>query len=295
MIASVRDSVVRVAVVGCGAMGTRHARIVAADPRAELAAVIDIVPERAERIAAAHGVRTATEVPREVDAVVVATPTTTHAAVASKLLARGLWCLVEKPLAERADVALALSSSRCVVGHVERFNPAVRAAGALRPQVVEARRISPPTGRGEDVDVVVDLMIHDLDLVLGWAQPGADVAWVDAAGVRGGTGGVDVASVRLRTTCGLTATLLASRVAERRQRVVSCYEPGRATVLDLLSGTAQRNGEPVAASDGRDGLTAQWHHFTGAVRGDLPPPGVGAGIRALEVAERVASVMRNEA
>jgi len=287
---------IRVAIVGCGAMGARHARVVSSDPGAELAAVVDIVPERADRLATAHGTRRESSVPREVDVVVVATPTTTHVAVAAPLLDRGLWCLVEKPLAEASAAALALRFPRCAVGHVERFNPAIRAAGAVRPQVVEARRISPPTGRGEDVDVVVDLMIHDLDLVLGWARPGAEVAWVDAAGVRATTNGaLDVASVRLRTTCGMTATLLASRVAERRQRVMCCYEPGRATVLDLLAGRARRNGADLDPPDERDGLTAQWQSFTASVRGTTPPPGIGAGIRALEVAERVAAVVRSAA
>jgi predicted dehydrogenase len=286
---------IRVALVGCGAMGARHARVISADPGAELAAVVDIVPERAARIAQAYGTRPASSVPREIDAVVVATPTTTHVHVAGDLLARGLWCLVEKPLAEGSSAAKSLGSARCAVGHVERFNPAVRAAGAVRPQVVEARRISPPTGRGEDVDVVVDLMIHDLDLVLGWARPGAEVAWVDAAGVRSPrTGALDVASVRLRTTCGMTATLLASRVAERRQRMLCCYEPGRSTVLDLLAGRARRNGADLEPPDSRDGLTAQWQGFTAAVRGGAPPPGIGAGIRALEVAERVKDVVRSE-
>jgi len=277
-------------------MGARHARVVSADAEAELAAVVDIVPERAERIATAHGARRESSVPREVDVVVVATPTTTHVDVAAPLLDRGLWCLVEKPLAEGSAAARSLRWPRCAVGHVERFNPAVRALGTVHPQVVEARRISPPTGRGEDVDVVVDLMIHDLDLVLGWARPGAEVAWVNAAGVRAmASGALDVASVRLRTTCGMTATLLASRIAERRQRVVCCYEPGRATVLDLLAGRARRNGAELPAPDARDGLTAQWQAFTAAVRGATPPPGIGAGIRALEVAERVAAVVRSAA
>jgi predicted dehydrogenase len=277
-------------------MGARHARVIAADPGAELAALIDVLPERAERLAATHGARRESAVPREVDAVVVATPTSTHVAVAGPLLERGIWCLVEKPLAEAASSARWLHGPRCAVGHVERFNPAVRAAGEVRPQVVEARRISPPTGRGEDVDVVVDLMIHDLDLVLGWARPGAEVAWIDAAGVRSpSNGALDVASVRLRTTCGMTATLLASRIAERRQRVLCCYEPGRATVLDLLAGRARRNGVELEPPDARDGLTAQWESFTASMRGVTPPPGIGAGIRALEVAERVAAVVRSAA
>lgn len=282
----------RVALVGCGAMGSRHARVIASDPRSELAVAIDVLPERAEAVARATGARVERAVPHEVDVVVVATPTTTHHAVAGPLLDRGQWCLVEKPLAGSLDGALRLRSERCAVAHVERFNPAVRSAGALRPQVVEARRISPPTGRGTDVDVVLDLMIHDLDLVLAWAAPGSEVAWVDAAGVAVMSEGVDTASVRFRTSCGITATLLASRVAEHRQRVVRCYERGRYTVLDLLAGAAHRDGRELERDDPRDALTCQWEAFSGAARGERALEATGeAGLRAVELAERIRSAI----
>src|SRR5262245_20089274 len=110
-----RGDPIRVAIVGCGAMGARHARVVSADPGAELAAVIDLLPERAERLALAHGTRREWSVPHEIDAVVVATPTTTHVEVAAPLLDRGLWCLVEKPLAEASLAARSLRWPRCAV------------------------------------------------------------------------------------------------------------------------------------------------------------------------------------
>ncbi|MCB9686982.1 MAG: Gfo/Idh/MocA family oxidoreductase [Alphaproteobacteria bacterium] len=286
----------RVALVGCGAMGSRHARVVAADPDCELAAVVDTDPERATILAERHGTRVERTVPREVDAVVVATPTTTHARIAGPLLADGVWCLVEKPLAHSAEAARSLRHPRCAVGHVERHNPALRAAGSLAPRVVEARRIAPPTGRGTDVDVILDLMIHDIDLVLDWAGPGAEVAWIDAAAVAVAGDLVDTASVRLRTTTGLTATLLASRVASERQRHIACYEGGRSTVLDLLSGRARRGGQELHAADPRDALTCQWQAFTDAVRRDRRPEAGGdAGIRAVEVAERIRAVTLQEA
>ncbi len=282
----------RVAIVGCGVMGERHARTVAADPGVELAVLVDVHAERAAALAARFGGRVEATVPREVDVVVVATPTTTHADVAVGLLARRQWCLVEKPLAHSLEAARALVDPRCRVGHVERFNPAVRAAGPLSPQVVEGRRISPPTGRGLDVDVIFDLMIHDLDLVLAWTGD-ADVAWVDAAGVVHGTA-VDTASVRLRTTNGLTASLVASRVAAERQRVLHCYEPGRCTRLDLLAGVAVRGTERLPATDPRDALRCQWDGFTAAARGERGASGAeGAdGIRAVELAERIRAEIR---
>lgn len=274
-------------------MGTRHARVVAADPGAELAVVVDVRPDRAQALADATGARVADVVPAEVDAVVVATPTTSHGDVAGPLLDRGQWCLVEKPLAASRVEAERLRTARCAVGHVERYNPAVRAVGPLRPQVVEARRIAPATGRGTDVDVVLDLMIHDLDLVLSWAAPDAEVAWVDAAGVAVGGGAVDTASVRFRTTCGITANLLASRVAEHRQRVVRCYGPGAFVVLDLLGGTAVRDGVEVERSDPRDALTSQWEAFTRAIAGDAAGPATSeAGFRAVDLAERIREVIR---
>ena len=206
-----------VAVVGCGHMGARHAAVLARDPRCRLVSCVDILPERARELVSRFGGEASESVPSGVDAVIVATPTLTHEEVAAPLLERGLWCLVEKPLVPTPAAASRLLSPRLVVGHIERFNPAVRAAGVLRPRYLEARREAPPTGRSADIDVVLDLMIHDLDLLLHWCEPGASVEVVDAVGVGEP---VDTASVRLRTSDGLTATLVASRVAAKRARWV---------------------------------------------------------------------------
>ncbi|MBX2800957.1 MAG: Gfo/Idh/MocA family oxidoreductase [Myxococcales bacterium] len=283
----------RVALVGCGHMGTRHAAVIARDPSCELAVAVDVVPERARRMADTFGGRVADRVPSQVDAVVIATPTTTHADVAEPLLSRGQWCLVEKPLAHSVEAAGALANERCRVGHIERFNPAVRAAGQLRPHMVQGRREAPRTGRSEDVDVVFDLMIHDLDLVLGWMRSDASVSWLDASGVAVRGTQVDTASVRFRSTCGLTASLLASRTAERRRRVVRCYEPGRSTELDLLGGRAFLDGQECRAPDERDALTAQWDAFTAAI-GGATEHGVPAaqGLRAVRLAVDVQLAMR---
>lgn len=285
------------ALVGCGVMGLRHARVLAADPGVELV-THDLVPERARAAAERFGGRATAAVPGEIDAAVIATPSSTHADVAHPLLARGVWCLVEKPLAHTVDGARALDGPRCAVGHVERFNPAVRAAGPMSPRIVDAKRAGPPSGRGLDVDVVMDLMIHDIDLVLQWAAPGADVEWIDAAGVGPVDGGrIDTASVRMRTTCGMAVSLLASRVAERAERTVQCYEPGptvgRTTVLDLAAGRATRDGVPLPVpAPHTDALTHQWAAFVGAVRGAGALPSPAPAIRAVEVAERVVRVVR---
>jgi len=281
----------KVALVGCGHMGARHAAVVARDPTCQLVCTIDIIGERARGLAERFGGEAMEYVPDGVEAVIVATPTTTHREVTAPLLAKGLWCLVEKPLAESISAAAELDSARLVVGHIERFNPAIRAAGDLRPRFLEARREAPPTPRSKDVDVVADLMIHDIDLVLHWAEPGAEVEVVDAVGVGDP---VDTASVRLRTSDGLTATLVASRVAARPARWVHAFEPGRYTTLDLLAGRAARAGHALPLADERDALTAQWEAFRDAVCGG-PLVGVGgqAGMRAVEIAEQIRARIRD--
>jgi predicted dehydrogenase len=130
-------------------------------------------------------------------------------------------------------------------------------------------------------------MFHDLDLVLTF-DPAAEVAWVDAAGVRHG-GAIDTASVRLRMAGGLTASLVASRVAGERQRVLHCFEPGRCTRLDLLAGVAVRGTERLANTDPRDALRCQWDGFAAAARGEDGAAGAGGtdGLRAVELAERI--------
>lgn len=264
-------------------MGTRHAAVIAADPGCVLLAY-DRLPERAAATAERFGGRAVDRIPDDVDIAVVATPTVTHAELAEPLLAAGVWCLVEKPLADTAASARRLARPRCAVGHVERFNRAIRAAGPLLPRALDIRRISPPTGRCLDTDVVFDLMIHDLDLVLGLAAPGASVDRIDAAGTD------DTAVVRLRTTCGITASLVASRVADRRERLVRCDETGSSVVLDLLAGRSWRDGIECPSTDPRDALGCQWVRFVASVRADEALP--DSGVRAVALAERIRATIR---
>ena len=275
-----------VALIGCGVMGRRHAATVARDPDAQLAVAIDIVADRAEAVAREYGARVTREVPTAIDAAIVATPTSTHAEVAGPLLARGIPCLVEKPLAPTVAAARDLASPRCFVGHVERFNPAVVEAGPLSPQVVVGRRVAPATGRAADIDVVLDLMIHDLDLLLHW---GGQERWriADARGVAV-TGRLDTATVQLRSSGGRTASLLASRVATHRERVLHCYEPGRYTRLDLVHGTCQQlpPRDEAAIGPRRDALSAQWEAFCHSVA--TPSE---AGLRAVQLAEHIREVV----
>jgi len=282
---------VRVAIVGCGVMGRRHAATVARAGDAEIAAAVDIVADRARGVARAFGGTVARSVPDGVDVAIVATPTHTHAEVAVPLLTRGVPCLVEKPLAPTVASARALTDDRCFVGHVERFNPAIVAAGALSPRVVVGRRVAPPTGRSLDVDVVLDLMIHDLDLLLHW---GGDESWavVDAHGLS------DTATVQLRSSGGRTASLLASRVATTRERVLHCYSPGRYTRLDLVAGTCHHVGGPrgAVAEGGADALSRQWEAFRRSVQSPVGPgpraTSSEAGLRAVQLAEDIREAVR---
>jgi predicted dehydrogenase len=282
----------RVALVGCGVMGERHARVISEDPGCELLTV-DLLSERAQALAARYGGRACATVPADVDAAVIATPTPSHVEVALPLLERGLFCLVEKPLAGTLAGARQLSGPRCATGHVERFNPAVRAAGTLRPQVLEGRRVAPPSGRGQD-DVILDLMIHDLDLWLQWLPPEPSWAHIEVTGTVTG-GSTESARVVLQTASGHRATLTASRVASQRERVLHCFESGQHTVLDLLQGQAQRDGVLLPRPDPRDALTCQWATFAAAARGERPLSTVADGLRAVELAQQIRQSLVGEA
>lgn len=274
-----------VALVGCGHMGAHHARVTGESARSRLAAVVDVDPDRARRFADRFGATASTTVPEHVDVAVIATPTTSHVAVAAPLLARGLWCLVEKPVAASAREADALRGGRVVVGHSERFNPAVRAFGPARPTHVEARRVTGPGTRGRDVDVLADLMIHDLDLLRWWGG-GGPVAVDGATGVRGADGAWQRARAVLRVG-SLTASLEASRDGAP-ERVIRVRAPGRVARLDLAAGRATDEAGPLAAPDPRDALEAQWDAFLDAVEGRAPAAvGLDDARAALDLADRI--------
>jgi predicted dehydrogenase len=221
---------VRVGVVGAGQMGANHLRIYGGVKGVELVGLVDADPARAQLLAARHGCRvfaSAGELAGEIDAASVAVPSSQHAEVAGQLLEQGVHCLVEKPLAVTPEDCEALiraaesSGAVLLVGHVERFNPVVRQLGEiLRDDVVHAidvRRMSALSARITDVDVVADLMIHDIDVVLSLL--GTDVTDVFAQGVRGGAGaGHGYVTATLLFAGGSMATLTASRITHNKIR-----------------------------------------------------------------------------
>jgi len=238
----------KLAVIGCGHLGTIHARLLAGRPDVELVAVVDPVPESRRRVAEAHGCQPLAE-PGDLvglaDAVVVAAPTCLHAEVSLPLLERGIDLLVEKPIAAdvagaRAIVAAARRHGRTVaVGHVERFNPAWRMAVERcgRVVAVESARLAPFTFRSLDVGVVLDLMIHDIDLVLS-LEPGTLTA-VEANGIAATGGHEDAVRARLVFSSGLVADLSASRIHPTLSRRVSLWGTQGIVAADFNAKTVE--------------------------------------------------------
>lgn len=290
--------------MGLGAFGRHHARHFAANPTAELVAVVDADRARGEAAAAQHHCipfANASDLVGMVDAVSVATPATTHAAVARQFLDAGIHVLVEKPLAtngaDARDLIERAGRAGVVlqVGHIERFSPAVEvlARRLSNPRRIACTRRAVWTGRSDDVDVILDLMIHDIDLTLALAA--APVASVAASGTVGRSGATDEAEAWVTFTNGLVATLSASRVAARNQRTVVVTEPGAVYTADLAAPSltvADRSkwgsaASPVALRP-RDNLAAEIDAFVTSARTGTPPVVDGAaGLAALELAERI--------
>ncbi len=224
----------RVAVVGVGHLGKHHARILSTLPDVNLIGVVDTNRPRADEIAAAHGTKAlydARELAGRVDAVTIAVPTERHLEIALPFLEAGVPVLVEKPMARslaEADAMIAAALRAGVVlavGHTERFNPAVETARPLLvdPRFIEVHRLGTFPERSLDIDVVFDLMIHDLDVVLSLVA--ADVTSIEAVGVPVLTGRVDIANARLRFANGCIANITASRISRDRVRKIRFFQP----------------------------------------------------------------------
>jgi predicted dehydrogenase len=231
----------RIAVIGAGAFGRNHLRVIHQSERAELVGVFDLNRERATQAAEPYGCAvfgSLEELGRSASAAVVATPTVTHSEVGCALIEMGLDVMVEKPIAHtpaaaRDLVAAALRRGRILqVGHLERFNPAVIALEAAigKPLFFEVHRLSEFSPRSLDVDVVLDLMIHDIDLVLSLTRELPEE--IRAAGIRILSEKVDIANVRLQFPSGCIANLTASRVSTERVRKLRLFQPHEYISLD---------------------------------------------------------------
>src|ERR1039457_1513744 len=234
-------SQLRVAVIGAGAFGQNHCRVVHESARAQLVAIVDTDAARANEAAARYetlALTDARDLRGKIDAAIVAAPPTVHADIGCYLLDAGIDVLVEKPIATdlaSADrlIEAAVRGARILqVGHLERFNPAVLALEqrATLPLFFEVHRMNLFSPRSLDVDVVLDLMIHDVDLVLALA--GAEPEEIRAAGISILSGKVDIANVRLQFPNGCVANLTASRISTERVRKLRLFQPSQYLSLD---------------------------------------------------------------
>lgn len=294
----------RTAVIGVGYMGKFHAEKLAASANAELVAVVDADAARAKEVAAALGCPHETDyralLPR-VDAVCVAVPTEKHHAVVRTCLEAGVHVLVEKPLSRtlgEADELLALARAKDLVlqvGHLQRFNPAFQALVAQggRPLFIDIERLAPFKARGTDVDVVLDLMIHDLDLVLALAK--APIEHLSASGFRVLTDAIDIANARIEFTDGCIASVSASRVSQAPVRKLRVFRHDAYVSADLQEQRlrhVRKSGDGIVESEQAferaDELRAQAEAFLQAVRGRSAPLVSGEqGRQALALALQV--------
>ena len=311
----------RVAVIGVGHLGKHHARILASLPGVELVAVVDTNRPRAEEIAAANGTRAmfdAGALLGHADAVTIAVPTELHRDIALPFLKAGVPLLVEKPMARTLDEADQLIEAAAdagvvlAVGHTERFNPALAAARPLitDPRFIEVHRLGTFPERSLDIDVVFDLMIHDLDVVLSVVD--SDVASLEAVGVPVITNRVDIANARLRFANGCIVNLTASRISRDRVRKIRFFQPSAYVSIDYATQKLEVyrlvNGKGAGPADGATGgpsieggemevppeepLKRELTDFVDAIVSRRAPRVTGdAGRRALSLAQEIVDKM----
>jgi predicted dehydrogenase len=295
----------KVALVGAGHMGRIHLEKLSASPDVEIAGVVDIRPDLAQDMSTRYGVPHFTsynDVPVEMNGVVIATPTETHYEIAQAFLDRGIHVFMEKPITltpGEGQNLIDLAQKKGLVfqiGHLERFNPAFRRAVALvkQPVFIEAVRVGPFTGRSTDVDVVHDLMIHDLDLTLTLTK--GKVKGIESRGVSLVSDKLDMVSTRIEFTDGCVASLTASRMATRRERNLSVYEKGGYFFIDLLKGkltatTKTGEGEIVTKeypTENPDPVMDEITEFLQSMRGLKTPTVSGQdGLNALVLADGI--------
>jgi predicted dehydrogenase len=304
-------SALRVGVVGTGAMGRNHVRILSTLPGVELVGIHDPAPGAAEAMARDHGARAfekLDDLAGQIDAAVVAVPTVAHADIGCALLGRGVHVLVEKPIASslaEADRLLEAQRDRVLaVGHVEFYNPAVQAllGVGMPPRFVEVQRLGVFSTRSLDVDVVLDLMIHDLQILR--ALDPSPVAEVRATGINVLSPRVDICNARVELASGCVANLTASRVSSERVRKLRAFLPSRYYSLDYQA--QEIHGYRLSDGDGGrkilpDNLTVsraepllrELEAFVSACRGEEAPLVTGlAGRQALETALAVVTAIK---
>ncbi len=296
-------------VIGCGALGQHHVRIYAQNNDVDLLAVVD-TDEQARSAAAQQwgckAVATLDDVDGPIHLASVVVPTVDHLNIAKRLIESGVPVLVEKPIAisvEEGEEMVSLANHNGVilqVGHVERFNPAVLELGARLngPLFIESHRLGPPAPRVKDVGVVLDLMIHDLDLILSLVK--SDIEMIDAVGVPILTPQEDICNARLRFTGGCVANVTVSRVTPERQRKIRFFQSDAYLSLDYLvpelqifrkvqtpgGGVKIEHEKPKLTE--REPLVAEIESFIDCVINKKPPVVSGKdGVQALKIAQQI--------
>ena len=304
------ERTLRIGVVGVGHLGRHHARILAGLPDVELVAVVDTNAARAREVATETDTRADTDpasLLSNVDAITLAVPTAAHQRIAMPFLHQGVPVLVEKPIAAsvaEADemiLAAAVSGTTLAVGHSERYNPAIATAIPLitAPRFIEVHRLASFPARSLDIDVVFDVMIHDLDVVLAVVK--ADPISVEAVGVPVLSERVDIANARIRFENGCIANLTASRISRDRVRKLRFFQKDAYISIDCAAQqvevwrvTRAEGEEPLIDGGALDvpagePLERELTNFVGVVRnGGKPGVDGAAGRRALVLAQQIA-------
>ncbi len=304
------------AVIGTGYLGKFHAEKYAALDDCELVAVVDINQEAAQEVADKHGTKAFTNYASllgEVDAVSIVVPTQLHHKVSRDFLNSGSHVLVEKPvtvtLAE-ADDLIKIAKERNVilqVGHLERFNPAILGLDKEeKPLFIEAHRLSPFNPRANDVSVVLDLMIHDIDIIL--AMIDSEVERIDASGTAVLTKGTDIANARITFKNGCVANVTASRISIKMERKMRMFRPSSYIAVDFQNKTLTKHqtgdkemfpGVPEiisheSAFENGDALFEEIKHFVNCIKmGENPIVSGEAGRRALKTAIEITTLLKH--
>jgi len=310
---------IRTAVIGVGYLGRIHAQKYAQIPGSKLVAVVDSDHAAAQRVAAELGVRAESDyraILDEVDAVSIVVPTPLHHAVGCAVLDKGVHVLMEKPiattLAEARELVAVAHKRGCVlqVGHLERFNPAIVAAVSRLhvPRFVESHRLAPFKLRGTDVSVVLDLMIHDIDLIQELV--GEPIEHIDAVGATIFSGETDIVNARIRFRGGCVANTTASRISMKQERKIRIFQDDAYLSIDMqqkvvtvirkkdaapVESPAQVSIEEESFEQG-DALLAEIAAFVAAIRNKTPPVVTGEdGLRALETAMQITELVNRSA
>lgn len=302
------------AVIGAGYLGKFHAEKYASLPDCELVAVVDINENAAKEIAAKYGATALTDYQAllgEVDAVSIVVPTTLHHKVSLDFLNAGAHVLVEKPITvtvAEADELIAIAAAKKLilqVGHLERFNPAVLGLDKEeKPLFIESHRLSPFNPRANDVSVVLDLMIHDIDIILALVD--SEVERIDASGTAVLTQGTDIANARLLFKNGCVANVTASRISMKMERKMRMFRPSSYVSVDFQNRvlTKHRTGKgemfpgileietEESVFESGDALLEEIKHFVNCIRtGENPLVSGEAGKRALETAIAITQLL----